>query len=71
MAKPLTREQTAALAADLRAILDMIEADDLDSTGAMRHRIEGALTVLDVVDVVDVVDGRAPSAQFEVPATGD
>ena len=52
---PLTRPEVAALAADLRTMLDRIEAGDLDASVSMRHRIEGAIAVL------DVVQGRAKS----------
>jgi hypothetical protein len=55
--KPLTASQVQALTDDLRAMLDRIEAGDLVATAAMRHRIEGAIAVL------DVVQGRA--ARFE------
>jgi predicted transcriptional regulator len=53
----LTREQVASLADDLRSFLGRIEAGDLDATVAMRHRIEGAIAVL------DVAQGRV--AEFE------
>jgi len=49
MATTLTRMQITALAAELRTMLDKIEAGDLDATISMRHRIEGSLTVLDMV----------------------
>ena len=49
MTRPLTGSEVAALAADLRAMLERIEAGELDATAAMRHRIEGALAVLEVV----------------------
>jgi len=55
--RTLTAAEITALAADLNAMLDRIEAGDLDASIAMRHRIEGALAVL------DVVQGRA--ARFE------
>jgi transcription elongation GreA/GreB family factor len=59
MSRSLNRSEVAALAADLRAMMDRIEAGDLDATAAMRHRIEGALAVL------EVVQGRA--VRFEAP----
>lgn len=59
MSRPLTRAEVAALAADLRAILERIEAGDLDATTAMRYRLEGAIAVL------DVIQGRI--AQFQLP----
>jgi hypothetical protein len=49
MATALTRKQITALAAELRTMLDKVEAGDLDATISMRNRIEGALTVLDMV----------------------
>jgi transcription elongation GreA/GreB family factor len=49
MAKSLTRAEVIALASDLRDMLDKIESGELDATTAMRHRIEGAIAVLDVV----------------------
>lgn len=61
MATALTRKQITALATELRTMLDKIEAGDLDATTAMRHRIEGALTVL------DVVLGRAASSTLDLP----
>ena len=57
MPKTLTRSEVVALATDLTRMLDQIKAGDLDATPAMRHRIEGAVAVL------DVVQGR--SARFE------
>jgi hypothetical protein len=59
--KALTRAEVAALASDLRAMMDRIEAGDLDATIAMRHRIEGAIAVL------DTIQGRATSLGFDVP----
>jgi transcription elongation GreA/GreB family factor len=56
--KFLTRAELTALAADLRQLLDSIENGELDASAAMRHRLEGALAVL------DVVQGR--KARFEV-----
>jgi hypothetical protein len=47
--KALSRAEVRALADDLRAMLARIEAGDLDATPGMRHRIEGALAVLEVV----------------------
>ena len=55
MAKPLTRSEIEALAADLKSMLARIEAGELEATTTMRHRIEGALIVL------EVVQGHAPS----------
>lgn len=49
MSRPLTHSEVAALAMDLRAMLERIEAGELDATAAMRHRIEGAIAVLDVI----------------------
>jgi transcription elongation GreA/GreB family factor len=49
MATTLTRKQITALAAELRTMLDKIEAGDLEATTSMRYRIEGAITALEVV----------------------
>ena len=49
MGRSLTRSEVAALAADLRETLERIEAGELDATAGMRHRIEGALAILDVI----------------------
>jgi hypothetical protein len=57
MSRALTRSEMTALTGDLRAMLERIEVGELDATPAMRHRIEGALAVL------DVVQGR--SARFD------
>jgi hypothetical protein len=56
--RSLTRAEVIALAADLREMLAKIESGELDATAAMRHRIEGAIAVL------DVVQGRAPNFQI-------
>ncbi len=61
MTRPLTKPEIASLAADLAVMLTQIEAGDLDATTAMRHRIEGAIAVL------DVVQGRAARFQAEAP----
>jgi transcription elongation GreA/GreB family factor len=45
----MTRDQIIALSSELRAMLDKIEAGDLDAAKAMRYRIEGAITALEVV----------------------
>jgi hypothetical protein len=45
----LTQREINTLAADLSALLAEIEAGGLSATAAMRHRIEGAIAVLDVV----------------------
>jgi hypothetical protein len=60
MSKALSRAEIAALADDLRTMLATIEAGDLDATTAMRHRIEGALAVL------DVVQGRSSRLAFNL-----
>ena len=49
VSRSLTKAEIAALSSDLRAMLERIEAGDLDATTAMRHRIEGAIAVLEVV----------------------
>jgi hypothetical protein len=54
MQKSLTTAQTAALAEDLEKMLDLIKSGELNATVAMRHRLEGAVAVL------DVVQGRTP-----------
>ena len=61
MGKPLNRAEVAALADDLRRMLAKIEAGDLDATTAMRHRVEGALAVL------EVVQGRSARLSFDLP----
>ena len=61
MTRPLTKPEIAALGSDLRAMLLQIEAGDVDATAAMRHRIEGAVAVL------DVVQGRAARFQADAP----
>jgi hypothetical protein len=42
------RSRFAALSDDLREMLGQIESGELAGSAALRHRIEGALTVLDV-----------------------
>ncbi len=54
MSRSLTRAEVIALAADLQTMLAKIESGELDATAAMRHRIEGAVAVL------DVIQGRTP-----------
>ena len=61
MATTLTRKQITALAAELRTMLDKIEAGDLDATISMRHRIQGAVIAL------DVVLGRSSRISFDLP----
>ena len=61
MATTLTQKQITALAAELRTMLDKIEAGDLDATISMRHRIQGALTAL------DVVLGQSSRISFDLP----
>jgi len=56
--KALTRAEVTALADELERMLATIEDGEIDATTAMRHRIEGALAVL------DVVLGRSPRASF-------
>lgn len=63
MTRPLSRAKVAALADDLRRMLATIEAGDLDATTAMRHRIEGALAVL------EVVQGRSARLSSTCPKT--
>ncbi len=57
--KPLTRAEIAALAADLRTMRDQIEAGHLAGSTALKHRIEGAVAVL------NVVLGRAASLELD------
>ena len=61
MPKAPTQVQTADLAADLARMLYQIEAGEFDATPAMRHRIEGAVAVL------DVVQGRAARFNLRDP----
>jgi hypothetical protein len=49
MTKPLTRDETAALASSVRSLLAMVERDELDATAAMTYRLEGALAALEAV----------------------
>ena len=60
MTRPMTRSQTAALAADLARLLSQIEAGELDATAAMRHRIEGAVAVL------EAIQGRSSDFLFDL-----
>ena len=64
MIRPLTKVEIAGLAADLRAIIDVIVAGGVDATTATRHRIEGALAVL------EVVLGRSPRKALGLPEPG-
>jgi hypothetical protein len=54
MGRALTRAEIGALATDLWEMLRRIEGGQLDATATMRHRIEGAIAIL------DVVQGRSP-----------
>jgi hypothetical protein len=49
MARPLSRKETAALVEYLSRLLAMVDADEIEATTAMRHRIEGAVEALNVV----------------------
>jgi hypothetical protein len=53
MSKPLSRSEVNAFADDLRKMLAAIDAGHLVATAATRHRIEGAIAV------IDAVQGRA------------
>jgi hypothetical protein len=48
-ARPLNRREIAELADRLRALIAMIEADQMSATTAMTYRIQGAATALDAV----------------------
>jgi hypothetical protein len=49
MTRALTKSEISSLAEEMRQLLSAIESGDLEASVAMRHRIEGALTVLQVV----------------------
>lgn len=60
MPRTMTRSEIAALAADLARMLAQVESGELDATTAMRHRIEGAVAVL------EAIQGRSPALFFDV-----
>jgi hypothetical protein len=49
VAKYLSHEEIASLAADMAALLKRIDSEELSATAAMRHRIEGAIAAINVV----------------------
>jgi hypothetical protein len=46
----LSKLEIESLISDLQSILQMIEAGEMAATSSMRHRIEGAITVLKIVE---------------------
>jgi hypothetical protein len=49
MTRALTKSEISSLAEELRRLLSAIDSGDLQTSVAMRHRLEGALTVLQVI----------------------
>ena len=49
MTRVLTKGEISSLAVEIRQLLSAIESGDLQASVAMRHRLEGALTVLQVI----------------------
>jgi hypothetical protein len=47
--RPLTRSEVVKLADRLRALLAMVDKNDLSATTGMTYRIQGAVTALDAV----------------------
>lgn len=61
MARPLTHSQITSLESDLHAFFELLDDGELESNIAMRHRIEGALTML------RVVLGKSPLSEVGLP----
>jgi hypothetical protein len=64
-ARPLSRSEIAALAEDLRKMLDRIEAGELVASTSTRLRLEGAVAAL------AVIQGRSAGLSFDLPQDED
>lgn len=49
MTRALTKGEILSLTDEIRRLLSAINSGDLQASVAMRHRLEGALTVLQVI----------------------